>query len=103
MVTRKRLRAFLTGVGLYLGAGLFVGYFAVNAYTGDRGLKAKQDLDAEIATLTGELDRLKRERLSWERRVALLQAERLDPDMLDERARAHLGVVHPHDLVLMLR
>jgi len=100
MVTRKRLRSILTALGLYLGAMLFIGYFGVNAYTGDHGLKAKQDLDAEIAELSAELAELKQARAQWERRLTLLRAQSLDPDMLDERARILLGYVHPHDMVM---
>ena len=48
MVIRRRLRAFLTTLGLYVGAALFIGYFGVNAYTGNHGLRAKQDLDLAV-------------------------------------------------------
>ena len=101
MVTRKRLRSILTTLGLYVMAALLIGYFGVNAYSGNHGLKAKEDLDQQIATLSTDLDRLKRERAQWERRVALLRADRLDPDMLDEQARALLDYVAPNDLTLM--
>jgi cell division protein FtsB len=103
MVTRRRLRSFLTALGLYAMAALLIGYFWVNAFTGNRGLNAKQDLDIQSATLAGELARLKAERALWERRVALLKSDSLDPDMLDERARAILNYVHPHDAVLILK
>jgi cell division protein FtsB len=103
MVTRKRLRSILTALGLYLGAVLFIGYFGVNAYTGDHGLKAKQDLDEQIAALSAELAALKQTRAYWERRQALLRSHSLDPDMLDERARALLGYVHPHDIVMPVK
>ena len=49
-----------------------------------------------------ELKGLKAERALWQRRVALLRSERLDPDMLDERARALLGLSDPRDLTLPL-
>ena len=101
MVTRKRLRSILTTLGLYVMAALLIGYFGVNAYSGNHGLKAKEDLDQQIATLSADLDRLKLERAQWERRVALLRADRLDPDMLDERARALLDYVAPNELTLM--
>jgi cell division protein FtsB len=101
MVTRNRLRAALTAVGLYIGAALLIGYFGVNAYTGAHGLKAKQDLSQQMDELSKELARLRLERASWEHRVSLLRADRLDPDMLDERARAMLDYVHANDLVLM--
>jgi len=45
---------------------------------------------------------LKAEHASWERRVALLRSDRIDPDMLEERARALLGFADPRDLILLL-
>jgi cell division protein FtsB len=102
MVTRRRLRSILTALGLYVMAALLIGYFGVNAFSGNRGLKAKEDIDQQIATLTADLNRLKLERSQWERRVALLQSDKIDPDMLDERARALLDDVDADDLTLML-
>jgi cell division protein FtsB len=103
MVTRKRLRTVLNALALYTIAGLVIGYFAVNAHTGDHGLRAKQDLDQQIAQLTGEAAALKAERTRWERRVALLKSDSLDPDMLDERARALLDYLDPRELTLRLK
>jgi cell division protein FtsB len=100
MVTRKRLRSFLTALGLYVGVALLIGYFGLNAYTGNHGLRAKQDLDQQIAQLTVELSALRAERANWDRRVVLLKSDSLDPDMLDERARALLDYVDPRDLTL---
>jgi cell division protein FtsB len=102
MVTRKRLRSILTALGLYVIAALLIGYFGVNAFSGNHGLKAKQDIDQQIATLSTELARLNVERARWDRRVSLLKATGLDADMLDERARALLDYTHPNDLTLML-
>jgi cell division protein FtsB len=103
MVTRKRLRAVLTAFALYSIAALMIGYFGVNAYTGSRGLKAKQDLDQQIGQLSAELAVLKIERADWERRLSLLRAQSLDPDMLDERARALLDYADPRELTLRLK
>ena len=102
MVTRKRVRSILTALGLYVIAALLIGYFGVNAFSGNRGLKAKQDIDQQVAGLSVELAQLKVERAQWERRIALLKSNGVDPDMLDERARALLDYVHPHDLTMML-
>src|SRR5499433_3626593 len=101
MVSRARLKSFLTGVALYTMAAAAIGYFGVNAYTGKYGLNARQELDQEIIALTTELARLKRERADSEHRVSLLRTDRLDPDMLDERARYQLDYANPHDLVRM--
>jgi cell division protein FtsB len=103
MVTRKRLRSILTTLGLYTGAALLIGYFGVNAYTGNHGLKAQQDLEQQITELTGELDQIKSERIQWERRVSLLKSDSLDPDMLDERARGLLNYGSPNDQTLLLK
>jgi cell division protein FtsB len=103
MVTRRRLRKVLTALGLYLGAALLIGYFGVNAYTGNHGINARQGLDLQMARLTSERDALRSERQQWERRVALLKSRSLDPDMLEERARALLDYVDPRDLTLIRR
>jgi cell division protein FtsB len=103
MVTRNRLRSLLHTLALYTIAALLIGYFGVNAYTGEHGLIAKQDLDQEIGQLNGELAVVRAERMVWERRVSLLKPDNLDPDLLDERARALLDVAGPRDLVLMLK
>ena len=102
MVSHRHRHAILTAIGLYTFAALFIGYFAVNAFTGNHGLRAQQDLDHQMATMQSELRHLKAERTLWDRRVALLRSDRLDPDMLDERARALLGYVDPRELTLLM-
>src|SRR3974390_2944244 len=101
MVTRKRLRTFLSALLLYALAALLIGYFGANAYSGARGLKAKEDIDRQMATLNAELDHLKHEHGQWARRIALLKSADLDPDMLDEQARALLDYVDPSDLTMV--
>jgi cell division protein FtsB len=103
MVTRKRLRSILTALGLYVTAGALIGYFGVNAYSGNHGIKAKQDIDRQIGALTTELHGLQVERAQWERRINLLRSDDIDPDMLDERARALLDFADPRDLVLPIK
>ncbi len=103
MVTRRRVRTILNTIALYTIAVLLTGYFGINAYTGDHGLRAKQDLDEDITQLTGELAALRAERAGWERRVASLQSQSIDADMLDERARALLNYADPRELTLQLK
>ena len=103
MVSRRKLRTFLTTLGLYIGCALVIGYFGVNAFTGNHGLRAQQDLDQQFTMLTNELGRLKQERAGWQHRVKLLQSSSIDPDTLDERARAVLNYLDPRDLTLMLK
>jgi len=103
MVIRPRIRAFLTALGLYILAALFIGYFGVNAYTGKNGINARQGLDQQIQELASELERARAERARWERRVGLLKSDQIDPDMLDERARGLLNYADPHDVTIMVK
>ena len=102
MVTRSRLKSILTGLALYAVAAALIGYFGINAYTGKYGLNARQELDQEIISLTAELVRLQHERADSEHRVSLLRSDRVDPDLLDERARYQLDYANPHELVRIL-
>ena len=102
MVSHRRRRAILTAIGLYLFAAAFVGYFAVNAFTGNHGLRAQQEIEQQLARMQTELAQVKAERAVWERRVSLLRSDKIDPDMLDERARALLGFADPRDVTLLL-
>ncbi len=103
MVIRPRIRAFLTALALYVVAVLFIGYFGVNAYTGKNGINARQELEQQIADLASELGRVRTERAWWQRRVALLKSDRIDPDMLDERARELLNYLDPHEVTVMVK
>jgi cell division protein FtsB len=103
MISNRRRRTILTALGLYTFAAAFIGYFGINAFTGNHGLRAQIDLDQQMTSMQEELHQVKAERAIWERRVALLRSDRIDPDMLDERARALLGYVGPRDLTLLIR
>jgi cell division protein FtsB len=85
---------------LALGAA---GYFGYHLQIGDHGLKARADLERRKEVLAGELAGLQEVKNRLERDVALLRPESLDPDMLDERARAILNLVHSDDLILLKR
>jgi cell division protein FtsB len=94
-----RFRAFIFPL-VALGVG---GYFGYHLQIGEHGLKARADLERRKEVLEGELAGLQEVRQRLERDVALLRPESLDPDMLDERARALLNLAHPDDLVMMKR
>ena len=103
MVTHRRRRSILTVLALYILAAAFIGYFAVNAFTGNHGLRAQHDLEQQMTSIKDELDSLKSERAEWEQRVSLLRSDRIDPDMLEERGRALLDYVDPRDVTLLLK
>jgi cell division protein FtsB len=78
------------------------GYFAWNATQGDRGLKAYAQRKDLLHQVLVDQAAAKAERDGWETRVAGLRARHLDPDTLDERARAMLNLAQPTDVIVKL-
>jgi cell division protein FtsB len=78
------------------------GYFGWNATQGDRGLVAYSQRQALLRQVVAEQDAAKAERDGWEMRVSGLRARHLNPDTLDERARAMLNLSEPSDVIVKL-
>ena len=76
------------------------GYFGWSATQGARGSQAYAVRQEQLKLVEADLTRVTTERDVWERRVAGLRTQRLDPDTLDERARAMLNVADPSDIVM---
>jgi cell division protein FtsB len=93
---RRRMRAALVPAM----CALAIGYFGYHAVEGDRGLVAWSRLTREISAATQELERVRAQKLILERRTALLESSSLDRDLLEERARAVLGLAHPDDVII---
>ena len=95
---RRRKRGFLA---LAIGAASLA-YLAYHAVYGAHGLTERDRLVALEQSLVAQRDALIDERSGYERRIDLLRSDRIDPDMLDERARFLLGFVDPGDRILIL-
>jgi cell division protein FtsB len=102
MMTRRRFRNAFLVLAFYGFAGAAASYFTYHAYHGDRGLHAKQTYKHKIVELDRDIGKLRAEKAEWERRVTLMRAAHLDRDLLDERARTLLNVVHKNDVVIIL-
>ncbi len=76
------------------------GYFGWNALRGDHGLRSYALRQQQLIRATADLKAAETERTAWETRVAGLRANHIDPDTLDERARAMLNVADPNDVVV---
>ena len=103
MVIRTRLRAFLLPVLLYAISGSVGGYFVWHAINGERGLKAKEIYLQQIAELQIQSDTMHQELERWQRRVAMMQGDAIDRDLLEEQARITLGWVGKADLTIFLQ
>ena len=93
---RRRARA-ITGPVLAIS---LVGYFAYHLFVGDRGLIAWLQLTQQLHDAKATLAALDGERQALDHRVGLLRPDHLDPDMLDERARAVLNLAAPDEIVI---
>jgi len=94
-VKRQARAAVLPGVFVCVS-----GYFAWNAVQGDRGMRMAAQRHLELQARQAELARVTSERDLWERRVGSLRSDRIDRDMLDERARAMLNLADPDDVIV---
>lgn len=80
---------------------LFVCYFLVHAFHGDRGLIAWMHLQKEVVAAEQTLAETQEIKTGMEKRIALLRSGHLDADMLDERSRLMSGLVRPDEIILI--
>ena len=81
-------------------AASLVTYFAYYTIDGHRGLKSMTRIQADVSTAEARLDVLQTQRATLENQVSKLRSDSIDPDLLDERARAVLNFSKPTDLVI---
>ena len=82
---------------------LLIGVIAIFAHSGlqgSHGLAAFRDASVEERRLKAELAIVQAERAAIENKVRRLSDRYLDLDLLDERARAVLGLVRPEEIVI---
>ncbi len=82
---------------------LLVGVIAIFAHSGlqgDHGLAAFRDASVEERRLQAELSGVQAEHTAMANKVRRLSDRYLDLDLLDERARAVLGVVRREEIVI---
>ena len=79
---------------------MMFGYFGYHLVNGDRGLLAMAHLQRETTIADQNLAEAETTRKIWERRVAALRNQSLDPDMLDERARILLNFSRKEDIIV---
>jgi cell division protein FtsB len=75
-------------------------YFIFHSVEGERGLLTYWSMQDRVTEIGQVLDDTTEQRKSLERKVISLRANHLDPDLLDERARAMLNAAHPDDVII---
>lgn len=95
------LKRATRGLGFPLVVMALVLYFGYFAVYGNHGLVNWIRLNHEIELKQSDLDRVREERMALEHRVRLLRPESVDPDLLEEQARARLGLSEPDEVVIL--
>jgi cell division protein FtsB len=93
---KRKFDMVITGVSAAL-----LGYFAWHGFEGPRGFPYRDRLMAEAEQLGGELAAIRQQRETLEIKVSQLRPQSVDPDLLDEMARAMLGMTRPGELVVL--
>ena len=72
-----------------------IAYFVYHTLHGSYGVYALANMKVQADALEADLLSLRYQREAAEHRIALFRKDTLDPDMMDERARAYLDVADP--------
>lgn len=99
--TRQRKQSFIRRLIIPVMALSVLAYFGFHALNGELGLVGRARIEHQFDDLEKQLDDLIAERRALVAKVSLLRPESLNPDMVDERARLNLNLVHANELVIL--
>ncbi|MCU6453447.1 septum formation initiator family protein [Sphingomonas sp. A2-49] len=91
-------RAALPALGLTIMA-----FFGAYAVLGPNGMLAYGDYKKQLARREKQFSALDQRRAVLKNRVALLDPDHANPDMVDEMVRKELNVAHPDEVIVPLK
>jgi cell division protein FtsB len=100
MITRQHRHSRIQQLWLPILTAAFLGYFGFHAFSGSYGFFAMNSMELEVENLKAVLEKLKGERATLNRKVALLRADSLDADVVDLEARSSLNMLRPDEVVI---
>jgi cell division protein FtsB len=95
--TRTMRRAMWPAVGLTI-----IAFFGAYAILGRNGVLAYGDYKRQLVNREKDYAALDRQRNVLRNRVALLNPDHANPDMVDEMVRRELNVAHPDEVIVPL-
>jgi cell division protein FtsB len=95
--TRTMKRAAWPAIGLTI-----IAFFGAYAVLGRNGMLAYGDYKRQLVKREKDYAELDRRRAVLKNRVALLNPDRANPDMVDEMVRKELNVAHPDEVIVPL-
>ena len=96
--SRTMRRAAWPAIGLTL-----IAFFGGYAVLGSNGVLAYGDYPRQLAKREKDYAALDERRKVLKNRVALLNPDHANPDMVDEMVRKELNVAHPDEVIVPLR
>ncbi|WP_320142159.1 septum formation initiator family protein [uncultured Cohaesibacter sp.] len=100
MATRQRKNSVLRQLVLPFFFLFVIAYFVYHTLHGSYGVYALAGMKVQADALEADLLSLRYQREAAEHRIALFRKDTLDPDMMDERARAYLDLADPNEIVI---
>lgn len=95
-MSTPRIKPILLLTALFAG----VVYFSYHGLYGKRGFFIHGELQERHVNLSEELERLRDERQSLEKRIGAMDSGALDPDLLDEEVRRALRYSEPDEIIV---
>ena len=102
MSTRLRRPSIWRGLLVMAGLLAFQGYLGWSAIGGNFGTESQKVMKADIVDLKVQSGALQAEIDAYRHKVDLFDPNKLDPDILTERARALLSMAQIGDMVVMV-
>ena len=102
MPTRLKRPSILKRLAITAALVSVQAYLSYSAFGGNFGIESQRVMDVRLAELTAQEGALDAEIARYRERIALLNPNRLDPDILTERARALLQMTNPADILIPL-
>ncbi len=73
-----------------------------SAISGKYGMKNREILLAQIEQMQESSKKTQQEIEEYKKRIALFDPQKLDPDILTQRARELLGMAHENDRIIIV-
>ena len=104
-MTKKgsQLQRTLRRAALPAAALVLIAFFGAYAVLGPNGMLAYGDYQRQLAKREHDYAALDQRRAVLRNRVALLDPDHANPDMVDEMTRKELNVVRPDEVVVPLK
>lgn len=102
MPTRLKRPPFWRPLAMTVALLGFQGYLAFSAIGGQFGIENRAQILLDIDQLKARSSALQAEIEAYQHRATLMDARRLDPDIVTERARSMLNMAHADDVIIMV-